>query len=93
MLNDEAIKVFNEYTDNTELSDYFDKFLTQLNNSQVFAVQYSDLNDANTSKINWWNNLFYPSDSQTNFKNYNAGKQKQMSKIIASILDDLNELN
>lgn len=93
MLNDEAIKVFNEYTDNTELSDYFDKFLTQLNNSQVFTVQYSDLNDANISKINWWNNLFYLSDSQTNFKNYNADKQEQISKIIASILDDLNELN
>ncbi|MBD5091713.1 MAG: hypothetical protein HDT49_08580 [Lactobacillus sp.] len=93
MLNNEATKTFNKYANNTELSDYFDKFLTQLNSSQVFTVQYSDLNDANTSKINWWNNLFYLSDSQTNFKNYNAGKQKQMSKIIASILDDLNELN
>lgn len=93
MLNTEATKTFNKYANNTELSDYFDKFLTQLNSSQVFTVQYSDLNDANTSKINWWNNLFYLSDSQTNFKNYNAGKQKQMSKIIASILDDLNELN
>lgn len=93
MLNNEATKTFNKYANNTELSDYFDKFLTQLNSSQVFTVQYSDLNDANTSKINWWNNLFYLSDSQTNFKNYNAGKQKQMSKIIASILDDINELN
>ena len=93
MLDNEAIKVFNEYTNNTELSVYFDKFLTKLNNSQVFTVQYSDLNGTNTSKLNWWNNIFYLSDSQTNFKNYNAGKQKQMSKIIASILDNLNEVN
>lgn len=93
MLYDEPLKEFKKYSNDPQINDYFCNFLTQLNSFQVFTVQYSDLKNVNASKANWWNNLFYLSDSQTNFKNYNADKQARMSKIIASILDDLSESN
>lgn len=93
MLYDEPLKEFKKYSNDFKVDDYFCNFLTQLNSYQVFTVQYSDLKDVNNSKVDWWNNLFYLSDRQTNFKNYDADKQAQMIKIIACILDDLSESN